>query len=64
MLLTALTARRMIHDAIFNRGIYLSFSEWAITAVSSSKAWERVAEGSKRLFSQLTVEPWARLFER
>ena len=34
MLLTALTATRMIHDAIFNRGIYLSFSEWAITAQS------------------------------
>lgn len=54
MLLTALTATRMIHDAIFNRGIYLSFSEWAITAqflgVLLARSLGRVAEGSERLF--------------
>ena len=41
MLLTALTARRMIHDAIFNRRIYLSFSEWAITAQTLSVLFAR-----------------------
>ena len=56
MLLTALTARHMIHDDIFNKGIYLSFSEWAITAQFLGVLLARsLGKGGRGLWAPLSV---------